>query len=235
MRTLFIILLLAAGIHPRETLAQQRTKTQQTKTTTAKASRTTTKSSTQKTSTKAGTSKTSGASASKTSTAKRTKTTATTAAAAKEDSKEAAVPDGLLSTKDIIGVWQEKTPQMADAWLACLQFYRDGKFAYHRSQYEDLNPFLSVYGHYRLKGNTLYLKVKNRREWRAGDLINPSTGLQPGIFVLDGGKAVTVPQKDTSREIAVAISVCDKTGATPCILFNSESYFRLSTNPTVYK
>ncbi|KAA2238605.1 hypothetical protein F0L74_20490 [Chitinophaga agrisoli] len=234
MRTLFIILLLAAGIHPRETLAQQRTKTtQQTKTTQAKASRTTTKSGAQKTGTKASTSKTSTA---KTSTAKRTKTASTvTAAAAKEITKEPVVEDGLLSSKDIIGVWQEKTPQMADAWLACLQFYRDGKFAYHRSQYEDLNPFLSVYGRYRIKGNTLYLKVKNRREWRAGDLINPSSGLQPGIFVLDGGKAVTVPQKDTSREIAVAISVCDKTGATPCILFNSDSYFRLSTNPTVYK
>ena len=211
MKTLFITLLLvAAGMIPREVWAQQRSKT------------------TQRTST---TSKSTSKKSAKTTTAASSKEPAKDATKNKEKEKDA----NFITTREIVGVWQEKTAQMADAWLACLQFYKDGKFAYHRSQYEDLNPFLSIYGQYRIKGNMLYLKVKYRREWRAGDLISPSPGLQPGIFVLDGGKAVTVPQQDSTREIAVALGKCDVNSASPCILFNRDSYFRVSPNPGYYK
>jgi hypothetical protein len=64
--------------------------------------------------------------------------------------------DSVISSGQLVGVWQMKTSRIGDALLENFQFFKDGHFAYNFSQYDDVNRVLALNGTYRLVGNQLY-------------------------------------------------------------------------------
>ncbi|RZA03255.1 MAG: hypothetical protein EOP47_03880 [Sphingobacteriaceae bacterium] len=129
----------------------------------------------------------------------------------------------------MVGVWQVGTSQLADAWLANYRFFKDGTFKYTFSQYDDRGRILSAVGNYKLKGDTLYLIVKARKERVGGDLVGGSAGFQQEELVLDGDKLINIKQK-VIRPLPFLIKWINKKGIKGFEIQNN-TYYLVSTDP----
>lgn len=137
----------------------------------------------------------------------------------------------LLTQNELVGIWQVNTPVVGSGLGAYFQFYKNGRFIYNTSGYDDLNPLCNIFGSYKLiDGNALGLKVDSSKQLIDAQIIAESPGFQFGTFVLDGGKVVTFPQKGTGYEFH-DVSIRSKGRQIKCIVIDNDKYYKLSNNP----
>jgi hypothetical protein len=135
-----------------------------------------------------------------------------------------------LTQSQLVGIWQVNTPIVGSGLGAYFQFYKDGRFIYNTSGYDNLNPLCNIFGSYKLlDGNTIGFKVDSSRQL-IGAQIGAADGFQGGTFVLDGGKVVTFPQRGTKYE-SHDVSVHSKGRNIKCIVIDNDKYYKLSNNP----
>jgi len=144
-----------------------------------------------------------------------------------------------ISRQQLIGVWQEGSPSVGDALKKNLQFFADGHFVLNFSQYDDIATVRALGGKYKLDSSGLYLIAEYRKEIVGGTYEKGNPGVDKDEFVLNGGKLTTIRQKPDSDSYVdpYIISPCKnekRTPGHPCILINSNTYYKLSDNPELY-
>jgi hypothetical protein len=136
----------------------------------------------------------------------------------------------VISKKDIVGVWQEGSPSVGAGYGTYFQFYKDGRFIYNTSGYDQTHILYNIYGKYRLEGNALLLKVKYRKELRDADVAQTESAMESGLFKFEGGKAVTIQQKDTT-EMYFNLTKDAKKYNKICIKIENDKYYKVESNP----
>jgi hypothetical protein len=145
--------------------------------------------------------------------------------------------DSSINQHQLIGVWQSNSSRLGDALLVHYQFFQNGEFVYHFSEYDDANRVLALKGHYRLVGDLIYMSVHSRTERTGGYFTKGSPGFQDSPFVLEGSTIETFNQVDTvSKNDPFLLSVfqTNKTGKIIGLKIDSHKYYKLSDNPSKY-
>jgi hypothetical protein len=140
--------------------------------------------------------------------------------------------DTITLRSEIIGIWQAKTSVISSALHENFQFFKTGKFIFNTDSYDDLNPLISISGHYIIENKILKLKITQIKQRVGFKILEADLGFQRGPFQIKGGKIVATAQKDTDYsehefEFVVAPNTSDKKS----IKIDEEQYFRLSDNP----
>ena len=138
----------------------------------------------------------------------------------------------IISSKELIGVWQEGTPQGSSAWRKCFVFYKNGKYILHYSQYDDLARIKDVTGKYFTKDSALYLQIESRTEFVGGKLVHGEPSFQMEEFVLEGFKPVVIKQKSEAEPFS--ISNCKSKNGAKCIQIANNKYYRIFSDPNKY-
>ena len=130
---------------------------------------------------------------------------------------------------DFVGIWQAYNGTISSALKENFRFYKDGKFRYSVSEYDDFNPMRAINGQYRLEKNTLYLQISSY-ELLTGFQVTPSEpSFHFGSFQLSGGKITVVKQSDKSpseHEIKILNSSAKAT-----MELDNVKYYKLSGDP----
>jgi hypothetical protein len=148
--------------------------------------------------------------------------------------------DTITSKQQLVGIWQQGSPTIADALRKSIQFFADGSFLLNYSQYDDITAVRSLGGHYKLDSSGLFLAVEYRKEIVGGDYERGNPGVQSEEFILTGGKLEVIKQKPDSDSFVepFIISGCKghKTDSKHmCMLLNYNTYYKLSSNPNAYE
>lgn len=139
-----------------------------------------------------------------------------------------------ITIKDIEGVWQINTPIVSSGLLEYFQFYRDGKFIYHTSSYDNLNPLLYIIGSFKIQSNLLYIRVDSIGLLTGAKIIGEDPGADFGIFQQFGGKVKITAQANSSFESHI-INKCSEKNNDKCIEIDNDKYYKLSPNPNSFK
>jgi hypothetical protein len=140
--------------------------------------------------------------------------------------------DTITLSSGIVGIWQAKTSVISSALHENFQFFKTGEFIFNTDSYDDLNPLISISGHYIVENNILKLKIIQIRQRVGFKILEADLGFQRSPFQIKGGKIVTIAQKDTDYsehefEFVVVPKISDKKS----IKIDEEQYFRLSNDP----
>jgi hypothetical protein len=130
---------------------------------------------------------------------------------------------------DLIGIWQANSGGASSALRENFRFYKDGKFKYGVSEYDDLNPMRAINGKYTLEKNTLSLQVSSYELMSGFQVTASEPSFQFGSFQLDGGKLTVVKQEDKSPSEHY-FKILNSSGKA-VILIDNTKYYKLSADP----
>ena len=141
----------------------------------------------------------------------------------------------VLVNKELTGVWQNETKEIASGWLDTYQFFDDSHFIFNLNQYDEARRVLSLKGHYRIKGDTLFFKVDSTVELVGGYFERSTFTSIHGSWSLSGNvtkKEIKLP--DTEEQYAI-IKRCNEEKQIDCILIDESIYYKMSSKPEDYK
>lgn len=139
------------------------------------------------------------------------------------------------SELNIVGIWQLHTNEISSALHETFQFFKNGKFVYNLSNYDDLNPLSSISGTYILEKNLLKLKIMQIKLRVRFKIAEADHGFQSGPFQLIEGKFITIQQNDLDysehefelvKELKKTLKVAVK--------IDEDLYFKLSDDPNKF-
>ncbi len=78
----------------------------------------------------------------------------------------------ILNKKDIVGIWQFESSEMASGWGNTYTFFDDGSFIYRPSQYNSLKAIVAINGKYEIVKDNIVLMIKSITELVNGDVIH---------------------------------------------------------------
>lgn len=133
----------------------------------------------------------------------------------------------VVTKAQLVGIWQRDS-YVVGAGLGCyFQFFKDGRFAWHTNEYDEVHRIKSVNGTYRTDGYFIYIKMKYTHELQGGTLEFNETAFKSGLFYLENGKCVDVPVKDSTTEYAWTL----KKGKGKGIVIQDGKYYKVDNNP----
>ena len=140
--------------------------------------------------------------------------------------------DSLVKQGQLVGVWQVGSNVVSSTLQANFRFYKSGKYIYNVSGYADLNPLYSISGNYKLQNGALLLNVVSYKKLDGFKIVESSPGFQSGVFVLDGGKIVTITQTDSSyNEHQLQFVKGKKEPNYSIISIDNEKYYKVTDDP----
>src|ERR1700679_1753022 len=143
-----------------------------------------------------------------------------------------------IDTKSLIGLWQKDDCGISAGFLETYQFFSNGRFAFHPSQYDGLKRILSIIGYYNIVRDSLFFSPDSTEELIGGYPIPPSP--PEGVWELEGGnvKVSSLSRKNIQPnyiEYGCTLSTCEKdTLMCPCIEIEGDLFYRISQDPNKY-
>jgi len=136
----------------------------------------------------------------------------------------------------IVGVWQIRTSTVSSALEENFRFFKDGKFAYYISSYEELNPLRQIDGIFRIENGILKLRITKIMMFVDFRIDESSHGFQSGPFALANGKLVAKLQNDSAfSEHEFEILAGDGKSPITKVKIDGDTYFKLSGDPNMLK
>jgi hypothetical protein len=134
-----------------------------------------------------------------------------------------------IESKSLVGCWQSYSPEVSAGPTDCFRFFKDGRFSFEFSSYDETKRIESLHGTYSL-GNGFISFVITSRVKRVGGRIQRSPESGNGWY-LRGGRLVTVKQTK-SKPDETTLEICSDVPQKPlCIKIGSDKYFQMSVNP----
>jgi hypothetical protein len=140
-----------------------------------------------------------------------------------------------VNNKNIVGIWQKDTPEIADGWLDNYQFFPDSSFCFNFSEFDGSKRVLSLKGTYWLKKDTVYFKVKSTIELVGGYFIRDNNASMHNTWAIAGNyeiKEITVIKP--SIELTL-IENCPYVKSLKCIRIGGDIFYKLKSDPNDYK
>ena len=140
-----------------------------------------------------------------------------------------------IKYKDLFGVWQSESKEIASAWLDAYQFFADGRFVFNLNQYDEAKRVLAIKGHYRIVEDTLFFKIESTIELIGGYFVRNSLTNIHGSWSLSGDvirKEIKHPEK--TEQIAVIKRYGEEHQELNCILIDEVIYYKIYSNPEDY-
>jgi hypothetical protein len=138
--------------------------------------------------------------------------------------------DAQITKLSMVGVWMVGAPKTGSAFPAHYQFFADGKFVYHVSEYDERKKLLTAGGTYSVDNGILKLMITYRTELVGGELVQGGAGFQQEELVLEGGKSVRIIQK-SKEPIEIQVESCKNKDGFICMKLQNNIYYRMSKNP----
>ncbi|MGI4872874.1 MAG: hypothetical protein ACRYFX_17075 [Janthinobacterium lividum] len=132
--------------------------------------------------------------------------------------------------QNITGLWQAGDTVIGSMYREHYIFSAGNKFIYNTSGYDGLQRVISIGGHYKLVGKTLYLTPEYTVENREGRMISRShiTTLNDS-WEIEDGTAKTYNIAKPTRESVSLLLVKRKKGL--CLLLNSRPFYFTKGSP----
>ncbi len=138
-----------------------------------------------------------------------------------------------VKTSDLVGTWNN-TATVADAWNRAYQFFPNGTFAFHFSQYDDIGRVRSLRGKYRVHGDTLYLSIQTRIERVGGFVLGGAMGTEDE-WILSKSTLQSVDQESPYGEVARSIRLLRRQQWNFILDDRSDwTYYRIDSDPDFY-
>lgn len=140
-----------------------------------------------------------------------------------------------LKVKDLSGVWQSESNEIASAWLDVYQFFPDCSFVFNLNQYDEARRVVSINGHYRINADTIFFTVEKTIELQGGYFERNLLTTIHGSWALTGDviqKEIIQPKKEEQYAI---IKPCIDKNLLTCLMFDRINYFKISSKPEEYK
>ncbi len=134
-----------------------------------------------------------------------------------------------------VGMWHA-SPGVGSGYSDSYLFYSNGSFTFHRNSMECDNPELSFSGTYEIVNKTLIvLSVKQKKHIEGGTL-QPTNGSCATEYEIVGGEIVEKELNETYQiDLKLSDYYIDKEYYDMhTYKFNSNRYWRMSTNPEMY-
>ena len=139
-----------------------------------------------------------------------------------------------ISTKNLIGVWQEKDSIVGSGLRAFYVFLPNNSFYYFTNGYDNLNPLVNISGTFAIKNESINFKIKKYKIRTDFNIISTEPAWKFGEFAIDKGGLKEVINKDTS-EIVHSIKSCNlKSKNRKCIVINNVKFFRVYDDPNKF-
>lgn len=134
-----------------------------------------------------------------------------------------------IKSQNIVGLWQEGTPEISAAYHNTYNFLQDGTFSFNPSEYDGLKRILSIDGQYKLENDKLLLTITGTHELIGGTIErNTFSGTSTHLWSIEGGSIKKIIFPKQQKEI-IDFEI-KKEGENILIILDSYKFYKLKVN-----
>jgi len=135
---------------------------------------------------------------------------------------------------DMVGIWQAESEAMGAGWNDNYRFFENGHFKFNLCQKMfGLERVISINGEYRVRGDTLYLKVESTTERTGGRVVRWSPGEVDSWNLIEANKR-DIKEHGTGENRATLEKCTPSRSGLPCIKIDGRPYYKVRDNPLNY-
>ncbi len=135
--------------------------------------------------------------------------------------------------KNIIGVWQENDSLVSSGLKNVYRFYSNGKFRFDVSSYNYLSRLISLSGKYKIRNNSLYLRVLEIKEAKGGEITyGDEADYNNWNYYNYKEKVITC---NPAKDFSLRIKICAESKDVKCLRLNYLKFYKISSNPAAFQ
>ncbi|WP_321439183.1 hypothetical protein [uncultured Bacteroides sp.] len=136
----------------------------------------------------------------------------------------------IAKAQNLVGVWQENTPEVAATYINSYSFFSDGTFHYNTNGFNGLNRILTIGGKYKTENNNLDFHVEYTIELVGGTLERSMTETLSDSWSIIDGKIEKIPLRNKLIEKVSFIGISNIDDK-EYIIIDKIRYYKVSDCP----
>ena len=133
-----------------------------------------------------------------------------------------------VNAQNLIGVWQEKTPEISSGYHNVYQFNTDGTFKFKADEYFGLKRIISLNGKYKFVKNVLSLTIISTTEIFGGNIErSTSSGEASDSWEIVGGEVKTIMLPKVMNVNIIIESKKSDNDDSELVLFDKIKYYKI--------